>query len=75
MDEWIASYERVEEDLKAIAQTAEEKAREAGEAASDYVTQAAIWTFVAFVVGAISATCGGASGARSRRDHDAGAVA
>jgi hypothetical protein len=73
VDEWVASYDRIEEDMKAVASRAEETAREAGETASDYVTTAAVWTFIAFLVGAIAAAWGGTTGARSRRVHDAGA--
>lgn len=73
IDEWVASYDRIEEDLRAVASRAEETAREAGETASDYVTQAAVWTFIAFLVGAIAAAWGGTTGARSRRAHDVGA--
>lgn len=75
VDEMAAAYDRVQQDLKEMAGRAEAKARETAEAASGYVTHAAVWTFIAFIVGAISASCGGASGARSRRHHDVGAVA
>jgi hypothetical protein len=75
VDQMIASYDRVQADLKQMAERAETKAREVGEKASDYATHVAVWTFVAFIVGAIAASMGGASGARARREHDAGAVA
>lgn len=75
VDQMIASYDRVQTDLKQMADRAEAKARAAADKASDYVAHAAVWTFIAFVVGAIAASSGGASGARARREHDAGAVA
>lgn len=75
IDQMIASYDRVQNDLRQMAERAEAKAREVGEKASDYVSHAAVWTFIAFIVGAIAASSGGVSGARSRREHDAGAVA
>lgn len=70
VDQLIASYDEVQRDVKEMTDRAETKAREAAEAASDYVTHAAVWTFVAFLIGAISATWGGSVGARSRRTHD-----
>jgi hypothetical protein len=75
VDQMIATYDRVQADLKQMADRAETKAREVGEKASDYATHVAVWTFVAFIVGAIAASLGGASGARARREHDAGALA
>lgn len=75
VDQMIASYDRVQNDLRQMADRAEAKAREVAEKASDYATHAAVWTFIAFIIGAIAASCGGASGARARREHDAGAVA
>lgn len=70
VDRMIASYDEVQRDVKEMTNRAETKAREAAEAASDYVTHAAVWTFVAFLVGAIAATWGGSVGARSRQNHD-----
>jgi hypothetical protein len=67
---WINTYDQVKKDLTMLADRAEQEAREAAEAASGVVTQMAVWTFVAFLVGAISAICGGVSGARCRRAHD-----
>ncbi len=61
--DWTTSYERMKADLKRMTATAEEKAREAGEAASKAVASAAIWTFVAFLLGAIVASIGGKCGA------------
>ncbi len=75
VDQMIASYDRVQADLKEMAARAETKARAAGEKASDYATHVAVWTFIAFIVGAVAASLGGSSGARARREHDAGALA
>ena len=75
IDQMIASYDRVQADLKQMAERAETKAREVGEKASDYATHAAVWTFIAFIIGAIAASMGGASGARARREHDDAAIA
>lgn len=70
VNELTASYEQIQRDLAALAERAAQKAREAAEAASDYVTHVAVWTFLAFVVGALAAAFGGATGARSRREHE-----
>lgn len=63
LTEWTASYERMKADLERMKTEAEAKAREAGEKASDAVSSAAIWTFVAFLIGAIVASIGGKCGA------------
>lgn len=75
VDQWIASYDRIEADMKALADRAALEARAAAETASGYITATAIWTFIAFVIGAVASAWGGAMGARSRRLHDTGAVA
>jgi hypothetical protein len=75
VDEWIASYDRVQDDLKQLAERAEKKAREAADATADYLTHVAVWTFIAFLVGAISAACGGSCGAKCRRENDVNSVA
>lgn len=75
VDQMIASYDRVQADLRQMTEKAEAKAREVADKASDYVTKAAVWTFIAFVIGAIAAASGGSSGARARREHDPAAVA
>lgn len=63
LTEWTASYERMKADFQRMKTEAEAKAREAGEKASDAVASAAIWTFVAFLMGAIVASIGGKCGA------------
>lgn len=74
VDEWVASYDRVQADLKQLAERAEQKARKAADAAADYLTQVAVWTFIAFIVGAVASACGGSSGAKCRRENDAPSV-
>ncbi len=71
VDSWIAAYDQIQADLADMARRAEQEAREAAEAASGYVTHAAVWTVVAFLVGAIAAAWGGTGGARARREYDA----
>jgi hypothetical protein len=62
LTEWTASYERMKTDLKAAKDKAEQKAREAGEVASKALSRAAVWTFLAFLLGAIVASLGGMCG-------------
>ena len=62
--DWVASYERAKQELKAQADMAEQKAREAADKAADVATKTAIWTFIAFLVGAAAAVFGGQAGAR-----------
>ena len=64
VDEWIAAYDRAQESLRAAADTAERKAREAADKASHYVTKASVCLVIAFILGAIAASFGGAQGAR-----------
>lgn len=73
VQQWITAYDQTMEDLAMLAERAEEKAREAADAAADVITKMAVWTFIAFIVGAIAAICGGVSGARCRRENDADA--
>lgn len=68
--QWINAYDQTKEDLRMLAERAEQKAREAADVAADGITKMAVWTFVAFIVGVVSAICGGASGARCRREND-----
>jgi hypothetical protein len=62
--EWVASYDRAKQELKAQADMAEQKAREAAEKAADAATKTAIWTFIAFIIGAAAAIFGGQAGAK-----------
>lgn len=67
LTEWTASYERMKADFKVAKDKAEQKAREAGEAASKAVSRAAVWTFLAFLLGAIMASAGGMCGTACNR--------
>lgn len=67
--EWADSYAKLKADLDAAKEKAEQKAREAAEKASKALAHAAIWTFIAFLLGAVVASLGGRSGA-SCRCHD-----
>jgi len=62
LTEWTNSYQRMKADFQATQDRAEQKAREAGEKASTAVSHAAIWTFVAFLIGAVIASLGGKAG-------------
>lgn len=55
LDFWIASYDR------AMAQ-AEPKAREAADATAEAIAKASIWGFLALLIGAAAAGCGGVIG-------------
>jgi hypothetical protein len=70
VETWIASYDRVQKDLQNLADRAEQKAREAADTAADYLTHVAVWTFIAFVIGAAAAASGGTCGAQCRREND-----
>jgi cobalamin biosynthesis Mg chelatase CobN len=63
LDELARSYDRAQTDLKAARDRAEQKAREAADRAKGTVAKSAIWTVVAFVIGAFSAMWGGRRGA------------
>lgn len=64
MNEWVASYDRAKQDLQVQAEKAEQAAREMGEKAADGATKTAIWTFIAFMIGAGAAVWGGHVGAK-----------
>jgi len=64
VNEWVTSYDRAKQDLQAKADAAEQKAREVGEKAADGATKTAIWTFIAFMIGAAAAVFGGQAGAK-----------
>jgi hypothetical protein len=70
VNQLTAAYEQIQNDLAMLRERAEREAREAAEAASDHVTRVAVWTFLAFAVGAMAAALGGGRGARARRKHD-----
>jgi hypothetical protein len=62
--EWVTSYDRVKQELQAKKEIAEQKAREAADKAADAATKTAIWTFIAFIIGAGAAIWGGQVGAK-----------
>ncbi len=64
VNDWVASYDRAKQELQAKKEAAELKAREAAEKAADAATKTAIWTFIAFIVGAGAAIWGGQVGAK-----------
>ena len=64
VNEWVTSYDRAKQELQAKAEMAEQKAREAADKAADVATKTAIWTFIAFLIGAGAAIWGGQVGAR-----------
>jgi hypothetical protein len=64
VNDWVASYDRAKQEMKAKADVAEQKARETAEKAADGATKTAIWTFVAFLIGAGAAIWGGHVGAK-----------
>ena len=64
VNDWVASYDRAKQELQAKKDAAEQQAREAAEKAADATTKTAIWTFIAFLVGAGAAIWGGQVGAK-----------
>jgi hypothetical protein len=70
LDELIASYDRAQEDLKTMRDRALQKARDAAHRSERVIAHSALWTVVAFLVGAASAYFGGKRGAR-RAWHEA----
>ena len=70
VSQWTASYERLKADLQAAKEKAEIKAREAADKAAKALAHAAIWTFVAFLLGAIVSSLAGKCGASCRCADD-----
>ena len=64
VNEWVTSYDRAKQELQAKAEMAEQKAREVADQAADAATKTALWTFIAFIIGAGAAVWGGQVGAR-----------
>ncbi len=62
--EWVATYEGLQDDLAAFKDSAAEKTREAAENAADGLATASLWSFFAFLLGALAATAGGWFGAK-----------
>ena len=63
VDEWIKSYDRTMQELRAAADAAAKKAGGIADRAAVATGAAAIWTFVAFWTGAAAAVWGGWCGA------------
>jgi len=70
VNQWTDSYNRVRSDLEAAKQDAAAKAREAADKAAHVLAIFSLVAFVAFVLGAISATCGGGHGAKAALKRD-----
>jgi demethoxyubiquinone hydroxylase (CLK1/Coq7/Cat5 family) len=62
---WDESITRMKTQVNEMKADAARAAREAADKAARGVSQGALWTFVAFLLGAISSTMGGRMGARS----------
>jgi hypothetical protein len=62
--EWVTSYDQAKQELETTKQHAADKLRAAAEKTKDAATTAALWTFVAFLVGLASAVWGGHAGAK-----------
>lgn len=63
LTEWSGSMQQMKTDLDQAKKTVEQKARETGEKASSAVSKAALWTALAFLIGAIVSSLGGKAGA------------
>ena len=68
--EWTASYDRLQDDLAALQESAATQAREAGDAAASAVAKFSLWSFFAFLLGALAATLGGYLGAKCATSCD-----
>jgi hypothetical protein len=64
VSDWVASYDRAKQEMQAKKEMVEQKAREAAEKAADAATKTAVWTFIAFLIGAGAAIWGGQVGAK-----------
>lgn len=69
LNDWTASFNRMKTDLAQTKETVEQKARQAGDAASKAVSRAALWGSLAFLIGAIVACLGGKAGATAVNDE------
>lgn len=70
VSEWTAAYDRLKADLQAAKDKAEQKAREAADKASKALACAALWTFAAFLLGAVITSVAGKCGATCRCSDD-----
>lgn len=64
VNDWTGSYDRMKAEIDRVKNAAEEKARVAADRASKAVSRAAIFSFIAFVLGAVVASWGGSAGGR-----------
>lgn len=69
LNDWTASFDRLKTDLNQAKETVEQKARETGETASSAISRGALWTSLAFLIGAIVASLGGKAGANTVDDE------
>ena len=69
--EWTTSYDQLKADLAMAKNAAETKAREAADKAARALAMFSLCYFVAFVFGAVAATCGGKHGAKCANKCDA----
>jgi hypothetical protein len=63
VDEWVASYDRAAAEVQAQVDAAAKKAREVAASTAKVTGTAAVWTFIAFWIGAVAAVWGGIAGA------------
>lgn len=66
---WTSSFDRLKSDIAAAKQQAEAKAREAADKAADALAVLSLCAFVAFLLGAGAAACGGHIGAAVALKH------
>lgn len=69
VERWSNSVQQMRADLEEAKAAAALKAREAAEKAAKAMAHAALWAFIGFVLGALSAMWGGAAGARWEYRH------
>ncbi len=69
--EWTTAYDQLKADLAMAKNAAETKAREAADKAAHALALFLLCYFVAFVLGAFAATCGGKQGAKCANKCDA----
>jgi len=71
LNEWTASYQHMKDNIASMKAKAEQTAREAAAQSAKAVSHAALWTSLAFVIGAIVASLGGKAGAAGNEIDDA----
>lgn len=69
VDAWTTSVENLRAEAEELKTAAAAKAREAAEKTSEALSQAALWSFIGFAIGAFAASFGGRSGARWEYKH------